>query len=144
VRARQPDGKRGDDWSKDGVLKSVERSLKRLKTDAVDLVLLHSCSLDELKKGECIEGSRGQEAGQDALHRLQRRLARGECAVESGRFDALRDSVNIATRSASSSCCRSRRRSMGVIAKRPIANAAWRYDESPAATTRSTGAACRS
>src|SRR5688572_1907665 len=45
----------GGDWSKAGILKSIERSLKRLKTDAVDLVQLHSCSKEELEKGECIE-----------------------------------------------------------------------------------------
>ena len=37
-----------------GLLRSIERSLKRLRTDRVDLVQLHSCSLDVLKRGDAI------------------------------------------------------------------------------------------
>jgi aryl-alcohol dehydrogenase-like predicted oxidoreductase len=48
--------KQGPDWTKDGVVRSIERSLKRLKTDVLDLVQLHSCSLDDLKKGDVIAG----------------------------------------------------------------------------------------
>src|SRR5688572_22003225 len=43
------------DWSKAGILRSIGRSLSRLKTDAVDLVQLHSCALEKLKKGGAIE-----------------------------------------------------------------------------------------
>src|SRR4030095_8245493 len=30
-----------DNWTKEGILKSIDRSLKRLKTDYVDLIQLH-------------------------------------------------------------------------------------------------------
>src|SRR5947209_9531919 len=43
------------DWSKDSILESVQRSLRRLKTDKLDLVQLHSCSEAELRQGEAIE-----------------------------------------------------------------------------------------
>src|SRR5688572_13715354 len=46
---------RQEDWTKPGILASIERSLKNLRTDRVDLVQLHSCSLEELKKGEVID-----------------------------------------------------------------------------------------
>src|SRR6266566_498268 len=42
------------DWSKDSILKSIERSLRRLKTDKIDIVQLHSCSEAVLKNGEAI------------------------------------------------------------------------------------------
>src|SRR5262252_6891100 len=42
------------DWSKDSISESIQRSLRRLKTDKVDLVQLHSCSEPELRKGEAI------------------------------------------------------------------------------------------
>src|SRR5262249_22773434 len=42
------------DWRPDSLLQSIERSLMRLKTDRVDLVQLHSCSEDELRKGDVI------------------------------------------------------------------------------------------
>src|SRR5467141_369334 len=41
-------------WSRDSILQSIERSLKRLKTDRIDIVHLHSCSEAELRKGEVI------------------------------------------------------------------------------------------
>lgn len=32
------------DWSEDSILESIQRSLRRLKTDKIDIVQLHSCS----------------------------------------------------------------------------------------------------
>jgi aryl-alcohol dehydrogenase-like predicted oxidoreductase len=43
-------------WSHDSILQSIERSLRFLKTDRLDLVQLHSCSESELRKGESIAG----------------------------------------------------------------------------------------
>src|SRR5437016_3946485 len=43
-----------DDWRPTAILKSIERSLERLRTDAVDLVQLHSCSEGVLRKGDAI------------------------------------------------------------------------------------------
>src|SRR5690606_18207901 len=49
------DGKQVGAWDTASILNSITRSLKRLQTDRVDLVQLHSCSLDILKRGEVIE-----------------------------------------------------------------------------------------
>jgi aryl-alcohol dehydrogenase-like predicted oxidoreductase len=124
---------RGADWSKDGLTRSIERSLKRLKTDVVDLVQLHSCSLEELKKGECIDAlEAAKKAGKTRYIGYSGDSLAARWAVESGRFDSLQTSVNIADQE----CIEltlplARDKKMGVIAKRPIANAAWRYDEHP-------------
>ncbi|MBK6940064.1 MAG: aldo/keto reductase [Planctomycetes bacterium] len=124
---------RGADWTKDGVTRSIERSLKRLKTDVVDLVQLHSCSLEELKKGECIDAlEAAKKAGKTRYIGYSGDSQAARWAVESGRFDALQTSVNFADQE----CIEltlplARDKKMGVIAKRPIANAAWRYDEHP-------------
>jgi hypothetical protein len=128
-----PDGKRGDDWSKEGVQKSVERSLKRLKTDAVDLVLLHSCSLDELKKGDCIEGlEAAKKQGKTRYIGYSGDSLTAKWAVECGRFDALETSVSVADQESIDLVLPlAKEKQLGVIAKRPIANAAWRYDEKP-------------
>ncbi len=125
--------KQGPDWSKEGVLQSVERSLKRLKTDVVDLVQLHSCSLAELEKGECIEGLElARKQGKTRYIGYSGDSLTAKWAIESGRFDSLQTSINIADQE----CLEltlplARAKGMGVIAKRPIANAAWRYDEQP-------------
>ena len=41
-------------WSPDSLLESIARSLRRLQTDCVDLVHLHSCPEAVLKKGDAI------------------------------------------------------------------------------------------
>jgi aryl-alcohol dehydrogenase-like predicted oxidoreductase len=43
------------DWSYSSVVKGVEEALVKLKTDYIDIVHLHSCSLEILNKGEVIE-----------------------------------------------------------------------------------------
>ena len=54
-------------------------------------------------------------------------------AVESGRFGSIETSVNLADQhSAHSVLPRARERGLGVIAKRPIANAVWQFEERPA------------
>ena len=42
-------------WSADLIGKTVDRSLRRLRTDHLDVMLLHSCDLATLQKGEAIE-----------------------------------------------------------------------------------------
>jgi hypothetical protein len=126
-------GGRTPDWSKAGILKSVERSLKRLKTDAVDLLQLHSCSLDELKKGECIEAvEQAKKEGKTRYVGYSGDSQAARFAVESGRFDALQTSVSICDQE----CVEltlpiAKEKKIGVVAKRPIANAVWRYDKAP-------------
>lgn len=123
----------GKEWTKEGVLLSIERSLKRLKTDAVDLVQLHSCSLDELKKGECIEGLElARKQGKTRYIGYSGDSQAARFAVESGRFDSLQTSVNICDQECIDlTLPLALSKQMGVIAKRPIANAVWRYDEEP-------------
>ena len=121
-------------WSVSSILASVERSLRRLATDHVDLVQLHSCSLAELERGVAITAlERARERG---LTRYIGYSGDGDAAryaVESGRFDTLQTSVNVADQEAIElTLPLALERGLGVIAKRPIANVAWRYSRKPA------------
>lgn len=48
------DGKPGQDFSKKHILAAVEKSLKRLGVDVIDMYQLHGPGLDILQQGECI------------------------------------------------------------------------------------------
>jgi aryl-alcohol dehydrogenase-like predicted oxidoreductase len=122
------------DWRPAALLSSIERSLRRLETDHLDLIQLHSCSLAELRRGDVIDAlERARERG---LTRYIGYSGDGEAArfaVECGRFDTLQTSVSIADQEALElTLPRARARKMGVIAKRPLANVAWRYARKPA------------
>jgi aryl-alcohol dehydrogenase-like predicted oxidoreductase len=123
----------GDHWNPKKLAEQIDRSLKRLATDRVDLLQLHSCTEEQLRQGDVIEViQRAREAGktryigysgdgQTALH-----------AVESGVFDTLQISVSIADQeSIHLAVPAAKAKGMGVIAKRPIANAIWKETSKP-------------
>jgi aryl-alcohol dehydrogenase-like predicted oxidoreductase len=122
-----------EDWSSAGTLKSIERSLKRLGTDHLDLIQLHSCSLGVLKRGDVIGAlDRARERGWTRYIGYSGDGAAARYAIECGRFDTLQTSVSIADQEAIDlTLPLARERGMGVIAKRPIANVAWRYARRP-------------
>lgn len=122
-----------EDYSAAGIAKSIDRSLERLKTDVLDLVQLHSCKKDTLLKGECIEAlEKARDAGKTRLIGYSGDGAAAVAAVETGRFDALQTSVSIADQQCIDRVLPlARARGMGIIAKRPIANVAWKHAAEP-------------
>ena len=121
------------DWRLEPLLKSIERSLKRLQTDYVDLVQLHSCSLDVLKRGDAITAlERARERGWTRYIGYSGDSTAARYAIETGRFDTLQTSISIADQEAIElTLPLAQARGMGVIAKRPLANVAWRYTRRP-------------
>jgi aryl-alcohol dehydrogenase-like predicted oxidoreductase len=124
------------DWRPASILAGLERSLRRLGTDHVDLIQLHSCSLAELRRGDAILAlERAREQGWARYVGYSGDGEPARFAVESGRFDTLQTSVSLADQEAIDlTLPQARARGMGVIAKRPLANVAWRYAKKPAET----------
>lgn len=120
-------------WTPDSLLASMERSLKRLRTDRVDLIQLHSCDESDLRKGDVIAALRTmRDKGQTRYIGYSGDGPAALYAIECGAFDSLQTSVNIADQEAIDlTLTKAQDGGMGVIVKRPIANAAWRYDSSP-------------
>jgi aryl-alcohol dehydrogenase-like predicted oxidoreductase len=121
------------DWSKKGILETVETSLRNLKTDYLDIVQLHSCDVETLRQGDAIEGLiRAQEKGYTRYIGYSGDNEDARYAVELDIFDSLQTSVNIADQiEIDSTIPLAAEKQMGVIAKRPIANAVWRDAERP-------------
>jgi aryl-alcohol dehydrogenase-like predicted oxidoreductase len=120
-------------WSPDGIARSIERSLERLKTDHVDVVHLHSCGRDVLERGEAIEAlEQAREQGKTRYIGYSGDSEAALYAVETGRFDTLMTSISICDQEAIElTLPKARELQMGVIVKRGIANAVWRYDSDP-------------
>jgi aryl-alcohol dehydrogenase-like predicted oxidoreductase len=121
------------DWRPESLFRSVERSLKRLKTNCVDLIQLHSCSEAELRQGKVIETlQRMRERGYTRYIGYSGDSKAALFAVESGQFDALQISLSIADQEALELVLpAAEQRSLGVMAKRPLANMAWHNGDRP-------------
>ncbi|MEM1353453.1 MAG: aldo/keto reductase [Planctomycetota bacterium] len=121
------DGLPGQAWSADLIHASIDRSLKRLGTDHLDVILLHSCPLEVLEQGEAIGALLDAVKQGKARHvGYSGDNAAAAAAAQMDEVEVLELSINICDqaniRSVLPHCIQNDK---GVIAKRPIANAAW-------------------
>src|SRR6266480_1495119 len=133
TKCGHPRGIGTKDWSGKSILESIERSLRRLQTDRIDLIQLHGCSEAVLKKGEAISAlEKARERGSVRYLGYSGDGHPARFAVESDAFDALQTSISIADQEAISRIAPlTRARNVGLIAKRPLANFAWKTGHKP-------------
>jgi aryl-alcohol dehydrogenase-like predicted oxidoreductase len=126
------DGFTREDWSKKGILEAIETSLRNMKTDYLDVAQLHSCSAETLRRGDAVEGlQRAQEKGYTRFVGYSGDNEDAKYAIEMDVFDTLQISVSIADQMPLENIKLAHDKNLGVIAKRPIANAVWRHDGKP-------------
>ena len=120
-------------WTRELIAESVDRSLRRLNTDYLDILQLHSCDLETLKRGESIEAViRAREEGKTRFIGYSGDNEAALWAVRSGLFDTLQTSFNLVDQNARRELLGiAHAKDMGIIIKRPLGNGVWGKTGSP-------------
>lgn len=122
-----------ENWTYDIIIAGIDAALKKLRTEYIDIVHLHSCHKNILLQGEVIdalEKARSEGKLKVAAYSGDNELL--DYAVHCGRFGGIQTSVNITDqRNLDDLIPKAKESGMGVIAKRPVANALWKYRGQP-------------
>ncbi len=121
------------DWTYDCIVQGVERALRLMRTDVLDIAHLHSCPLEILQRGEVTRALlECQRAGKIRVAAYSGDNAELAWAIASGDFGAVQTSINICDQvNLAQRLPDALARGLGVIAKRPIAGAVWRRSARP-------------
>jgi aryl-alcohol dehydrogenase-like predicted oxidoreductase len=120
-----------EDWTGPNVRQGIDRALRLLRTDRIDIFHLHSCPQKMLERGDLLEAlDEAVAAGKIGVAAYSGDGPDLASAVASGRFGSIETSVNVADQWSLRHVLPIRG-ALGVIAKRPIANAAWRFSAQP-------------
>ncbi len=114
------------DWTHESVVRGVENACRRLRTDWIDIVHLHSCDRSTLEHNGVL----------DALERCRERAwlrvvaysgenEALEFAIASGRVETVQLSVNVCDQLSLAWLAKRRAEGLGTIAKRPLAERPW-------------------
>jgi aryl-alcohol dehydrogenase-like predicted oxidoreductase len=122
------------DWTGPAVTRGVDEALARLRTSWIDVVHLHSCPAEVLERGEVVRALEGAvRAGKVRCAAYSGEEEALLAAVRSGAFGAVQASLNVCDqRVLGGGLAEARARGLGFLAKRPLADAPWRFRERPA------------
>lgn len=128
------------DWTGECVRRGVDGALERMRTDRIELVFLHSCPRDVLERGEVVDALRAaKQAGKVRAIGYSGENDALAWALASGAFDVVQCSINVADqRSIDDALPAAIERGVAVLAKRPLANAAFALRERPGAPDTAT------
>jgi aryl-alcohol dehydrogenase-like predicted oxidoreductase len=123
------------DWTGPAVVAGVDGALERLRTDLIDIVHLHSCPREVLERGEVVDAlQRTVRAGKVRVPAYSGEDDALDWAVRSGAFGAVQCSVSLVDQGVLSGAVPvAAEGGIGVLAKRPLGNAPWRFDRRPEA-----------
>jgi aryl-alcohol dehydrogenase-like predicted oxidoreductase len=121
------------DWTGETITRGIDEALARLRTDVIDAFHLHSCDAATLARDDiqrALEGAR--RAGKIRVAAYSGENEALDAAVDAPVFGSVQCSVNLADqRSLGGALVRAAARGLGVVGKRPLANAPWRFAERP-------------
>ncbi len=122
------------DWTGECIARGVEAALRRLQTDRIDVVHLHSCPRETLERSGVVEAL--QASVQAGNVRVAAYSGEGDAllwAIRSGAFGAVQCSVSVVDQGVLLGALpEAASRGLGVLAKRPLGNAPWRFSAPPA------------
>lgn len=119
------------DWTGPCITAGIERALRILRTDRIDIAHLHSCPRMTLERGDVIAAL--ERARQDGKVRAIAYSGDNDdlaYAVATGRFDGFMASLNICDQRVIDNALPDIA-AQGFVAKRPAANHPWRFKERP-------------
>jgi len=121
------------DWTYDCIVQGVERALRLMKTDWLDIVHLHSCPLPVLQQGDVVRALNDcRAAGKLRVAAYSGDNAEIDHAIESGAFGSLQTSISLCDQAhLKTRAARADHAGIGVITKRPLAGAVWRHAQRP-------------
>ncbi|MBI3349984.1 MAG: aldo/keto reductase [Burkholderiales bacterium] len=124
------------DWTYDCIVHGVERALRLMKTDWLDIVHLHSCPLPVLQQGDVVRALTDcRAAGKLRVAAYSGDNAEIDFAISDGAggvFGSVQTSISLCDQAhLQHRAARADHAGIGVIAKRPLAGAVWRFAQRP-------------
>jgi aryl-alcohol dehydrogenase-like predicted oxidoreductase len=121
------------DWTGACIRGGIDAALGRLRTDRIDILHLHSPPVGILERDDVLDAlEAGVRAGKVRVAAYSGDAEALDYALATGRFAAVQTSINLFDqRVLDHGLARARDRRLGVIAKRPLGNAPWRFAERP-------------
>ncbi len=121
------------DWTPHCITRGIEEALRIMKTDRIDIMHFHSCGLDSLRQDDLRSALvTAKQQGKIRVAAYSGENDARNFALHCGDFTGFQTSLNLCDqRVLREALPVVQENGYGLIAKRPIANAFWRFNERP-------------